>query len=109
MDKSLAPRELGLLLPMSGPCASLFVSTSVLLERSGLREAAATALAAVQLHPCVHLHVCFHLIGLSEPAWAHCACVRPLPSVDQQVALVVLLRLELLPALLTLVRLGAGV
>lgn len=109
MDKSLAPRELGLLLPVSGPCASLFVSTSVLLERSGLREAAATALAAVQLHPCVHLHVCFHLIGLSEPAWAHRACVRPLPSVNQQVALVVLLRLELLPTLLTLVRLGAGV
>lgn len=81
----------------------------MLLERPGLGEAAATALAAVQLHACVHLHVRFHLIGLSEPARAHRARVRPLPSVHQQVALVVLRRLELLSTLLALVRTHARV
>lgn len=81
----------------------------MLLERSGLGEAAATALAAVELHSRVHLHVGFHLVGLPEPACAHGAGVRPLPSVDQQVALVVLRRLELLSALLALVRLEARV
>lgn len=105
----MAPRELGLGPPVSGLCSSLLVSTPVLPERSGLGEAAATALAAVELHAGVHLHVCLHLVGLSEPARAHGARVRPLSSVDQQVALVVLRRLELLPTLLALVRLDAGV
>lgn len=108
-DESLAPGELGLGPPVSGLCSSLRVSTSVLLERSGLGEAAAAALAAVELHSCVHLHVSLHLVGLPEPARAHGAGVRPLPSVDQQVALVVLRRLELLPTLLALVRLDARV
>lgn len=109
LQRSLAPGEVGLLPPGSGLGTGRFVSTSVLLERPGLREAAATALAAVQLHSCVHLHVCFHLIGLSEPACAHSARVGPLSSVDQQMALVVLRRLELLSTLLTLVRLDARV
>lgn len=105
----MAPGELVLLLPVSGPCTRLLVSTPVLLERSGLREASAAALAAVELHSRVHLHVCFHLIGLSEPAFTHRARVGPLPSVHQQVALVVLRGLELLAALLALVRLDSGV
>lgn len=81
----------------------------MLLEGSGLREAAPTPLAAVELHPCVDLHVRLHLVGLPELAPAHGALVWSLSSVDQQVALVVLRRLELLPALLTLVWLNAGV
>lgn len=105
----MAPGELVLLLPVSGLCTRLLVSTPVLLERSGLREASTAALAAVELHSRVHLHVCFHLIGLSEPAFTHGARVGPLPSVHQQVALVVLRGLELLAALLALVRLDSGV
>lgn len=81
----------------------------MLLEGSGLREAAPTPLAAVELHPRVYLHVRLHLVGLPELAPAHGALVWSLSGVDQQVALVVLRRLELLPALLTLVWLNAGV
>lgn len=58
------------------------ISTAVLLERSGLGEAAAAAHAAVQLHACVDLHVRLDLIGLPEPAVTHGALVGPLASVD---------------------------
>lgn len=109
VDKSVAPHEISLLFPVSGLGIGHIVATAVLLQRSGLGEATAAAYAAVQLHSCVHLHVSLDLIGLPEPAVTHSALVGPLSSVDHQMALVVLWRLELLPTLLTFVRLDAGV
>lgn len=84
-------------------------ATAVLLQLSGLGEAAAASLAPVQFHPGVDLHVGFELVGLPETLAAHGALVGFLSSVDQQVALVVLPRPELFLALVALVRLDVGV
>lgn len=82
VDKSVAPHEIRLVFPVSGLGISHIISTSVLLERSGLGEATAAAYAAVQLHSRVHLHVSLDLVGLPEPAVTHSARVGPLSSVD---------------------------
>lgn len=49
VDKSVAPHEISLLFPVSGLGLGLshIITTSVLLERPGLREATAAAYAAV--------------------------------------------------------------
>lgn len=82
VDKSVAPHEISLLFPVSGLSLSHIISTSVLFERPGLREATGAAYAAVQLHSRVNLHVSLDLIGLPEPAVTHSALVGPLSSVN---------------------------
>lgn len=85
------------------------ISTAVLLELPGVREAPSAALTGVQLHPGVDLHVRFELVGLPEFPAAYNALIGFFSSVDQQVAVVVLRCPELFPALFTLVRFDSSV
>lgn len=84
-------------------------AAGVLAQLPAVRVALSTLLTDVELDPGVDLHVGLELVGLSEAAAAEPALVRLLPAVHQQVALVVLGRPELFPALVALVWLDSCV
>lgn len=97
------------LFPVFGLRVLSGVSTAVFLQLPGVGEAVLAALTGVQLDARVDLHVGLELVGLSELPAAHGALVGLLPSVDQQVAVVVLRRPELFATLLAAVRFDSGV